>query len=108
MGVLMSGQQGGFLVGIAEGAESLVGLAVQFKLRAEQTGGRLSITDMTLDPHRLVPPQVHADEDEYTYVVAGTVGVRVGDEEFEAARRSCLIKPRGVWLTPSGIPQMSC
>ena len=41
-------------------------------------------------------PHVHADEDEYTYVAAGTVGVRVGDEEFEAAQGSYLIKPRGV------------
>ena len=77
----------GFLVGTGEGAEVLLGgLAVQFKLRAGQTAGRLSITEMTLDPHRLVPPHVHADEDEYTYVAAGTVGVRVGDEEFEATQ----------------------
>jgi hypothetical protein len=52
MEVLMSGQPGRFLVGIGEGAELLLGgLAGQFKLRAEQTGGLLSITDMTLDPH---------------------------------------------------------
>ena len=43
----------GFLVGTGEGAQVLIGgLAVQFKLRAAQTGGRLSITEMTLDPHR--------------------------------------------------------
>jgi hypothetical protein len=51
---------------------------------------------MRLDPHRLVPPHVHTGEDEYTYVAAGTVGVRVGDEEFEAAQGSYLVKPRGV------------
>jgi mannose-6-phosphate isomerase-like protein (cupin superfamily) len=51
-----------------------------------QTAERLSITEMTLDPHRLAPPHVHADEDEYTYVAAGTIGVRVADEEFEAAQ----------------------
>src|SRR5512142_31452 len=51
---------------------------------------------MRLDPHRLVPPHVHADEDEYTYVAAGTIGVRVGDEEFEAAEGSYLVKPRGL------------
>jgi quercetin dioxygenase-like cupin family protein len=75
---------------------SLGGLAAQVKLRGEQTGGQLSITGMTLDPHRLVPPHVHADEDEYSYVVAGTIGARVGDEEFEATRGCYLIKPRGV------------
>jgi quercetin dioxygenase-like cupin family protein len=88
---------GEFLVGTGEGAEVLLGgLAVQFKLRSGQTGGQLSITETTLDPHRLVPPHVHADEDEYAYVVAGTIGVRVGDEEFEAPQGSYLIKPRGV------------
>jgi hypothetical protein len=42
---------------------------------------------MTMDPYRLVPPHVHADEDEYTHVASGTVGVRAGDKEFEASRR---------------------
>ena len=41
---------------------------------------------MTLDPHRLAPPHVHADEDEYTDVAAGTISVRVADEECEAAQ----------------------
>ena len=79
-----------------EGAQVLPGgLAVQFKLRAGQTAGRLSITEMTLDPHRLAPPHVHADEDECTDVAAGTIGVRVADEECEAAQGCYLVKPRG-------------
>ncbi|MGE5287098.1 MAG: cupin domain-containing protein [Micromonosporaceae bacterium] len=49
-----------------------------------------------MDPHRLVPPHVHADEDEYAYVAAGTIGVRVGDEECEARQGSYLVRPRGV------------
>jgi quercetin dioxygenase-like cupin family protein len=78
---------GRFRVGTGEGAEVLLGgLAVHFKLRAEQTGGQLSITETTLDPHRLVPPHIHAGEDEYTYVAAGTIGVRVAGEEFQAAQ----------------------
>jgi quercetin dioxygenase-like cupin family protein len=88
---------GGLLVASGEGAQVLLGgLGVQFKLRAGQTAGQLSITEMTLDTHRLVPPHVHADEDEYTYVAAGTIGVRIGDDEFEAAQGSYLVKPRGV------------
>ena len=51
---------------------------------------------MTLDPHRPVPPHVHADEDEHTYVAAGTIGVRVGDEVFQTAHGCHLVKPRGV------------
>jgi len=41
----------GFLVVLARGAQVLPGgLAVQFKLRSGQAAGRLSITEMTLDP----------------------------------------------------------
>ena len=86
-----------FLVGVGEGAQvRLGGLALHFKLRAGHTSGQLSIAEMTLDPHRLVPPHVHADEDEYTCVVAGTVSVRVGDEEFEATQGCYVFKPRGL------------
>ena len=93
----ISGVSAGSVVSIGEGAKVLLGgLAVHFKLRAGQTGGQLSISEVTLDPHRLVPPHVHADEDEYAYVAAGTIGVRVGDEEFEAPQGSYLVKPRGV------------
>ncbi len=68
----ISGMSAGFLVGADEGAQVLLGgLSVQFKLRAGQTGGQLSVTETTLDPHRLVPPHVHADEDEYAYVARG-------------------------------------
>jgi quercetin dioxygenase-like cupin family protein len=99
---------GQFLVGVGEGAQVLLGgLAVQFKLRAGQTGGQLSITETTLDPHRLVPPHIHADEDEYSYVAAGTIGVRIGDEEFEAPQGSYLVKPRGVahaFWNPADVP----
>jgi len=88
---------GRFRVGTGEGAEVLLGgLAVHFKLRARQTGGQLSSTETTLDPHRLVPPHIHAGEDEYTYLAAGTIGVRVAGEEFQAAQGCYVIKPRGV------------
>ena len=84
----MSGQSTGHLADSGEGAELwLGGPAAQFKIRAEHAGGQLSFTDMTLSPYRLVPPHIHADEDEHTYVVSGTGGVRAGDEEFEAVRK---------------------
>ena len=77
----------GFLVGHRRGSTGTAWRPRRpVKLRAGQTAGRLSITEMTLDPHRLVPPHVHADEDEYTDVAAGTIGVRVADEECEAAQ----------------------
>jgi len=97
----------GFLVALARGAQVPPGgLAVQFKLRAGQAAGRLSITEMTLDPHRLVPPHVHADQDEYTYVAAGTIGVRVADGSSKRPR-DAICSNLVLSLTRSGIPPTS-
>jgi mannose-6-phosphate isomerase-like protein (cupin superfamily) len=35
-------------------------------------------------PRTLVPPHVHHDTDEYSYVVEGQFGARIGDEIFLA------------------------
>jgi hypothetical protein len=78
----------------------------QFKLRAGQAAGRLSTTKMTLDPHRLVPPHVHADQDEYTYVAAGTIGVRVADGSSNRPR-DAICSNLVLSLTRSGIPATS-
>lgn len=42
------------------------------------------------------PPHTHSREDEFSYVLEGTVGVKVGDQEFTAAPGSYIIKPRGI------------
>jgi uncharacterized cupin superfamily protein len=46
-----------------------------------------------------VLPHVHAREDEYSYVLEGTIGARVGDREVVAGPGSYLIKPRGLMHT---------
>jgi hypothetical protein len=51
----------------------------------------------------LVLPHVHLHEDEYSYVLEGTIGARVGDHEVVAGPGSYLIKPRGL-STHSGTP----
>ncbi len=46
----------------------------------------------------LVPPHTHTHthEDEFSYVLEGEVGARVGDQEVLAKPGSYIIKPRGV------------
>jgi len=61
---------------------------------------------MTLDPHRLMPPQVHADQDEYTFVAAGTIGVRVADGSSKQPR-DAICSNLVLSLTRSGIPATS-
>jgi len=75
---------------------SLGGLGVQFKISGEQAGGLLAIVEHPIEPGRLVPPHVHRNEDEYSYVLEGHVGVRIGDQVFEAGPGSYVIKPRNI------------
>ena len=75
---------------------SLGGLGVQFKLGGEQTGGLLAIVEHPIEPGRLVPPHVHRNEDEYSYVLEGRIGARIGDQIFEAGPGSYVIKPRNI------------
>ena len=74
----------------------LGGLGVDFKIPAEMTGGAFSIVEHPLDPGRLIPPHIHYNEDELSYVVSGEVGVRIGDRDYLAGPGSYVFKPRGI------------
>jgi len=52
-----------------------------------------------IEPGRLVLPHVHLRKDEYSYVLEGTIGARVGDHEVVAGPGSYLFKPRGLMHT---------
>lgn len=61
----------------------LGGLGVHFKIRGDQTGGAFAIVEHPMEPHVVVEPHVHSDEDELSYVVAGTIWARVGKREVK-------------------------
>ena len=85
------------LIGPREGQEvRFPGGGVVFKLFGEQTAGLVSIVEHPIEPGALAPPHVHTNEDEISYILEGTVGVRIGDEEFMAAPGAYVIKPRGI------------
>jgi mannose-6-phosphate isomerase-like protein (cupin superfamily) len=85
------------IVGPGDGAKiDLGGLGVHFKVWGESTGGLLSIVEHAMEPGRLVTPHVHRDEDELSYVLEGTFGVRIGDRIASAGAGSYVFKPRGV------------
>ena len=95
---------------VAPGQGDLVdlrGLGVQFKIDATQTGGRFSIVEHPIEPRRLVPPHVHRNEDEYSFVIEGTVGARIGDEFLQGGPGTYIIKPRNVphtFWNPTDLP----
>lgn len=85
------------LVGPGEGESvDLGGLGVHFKIRGRDTAGSIAIVEHPIEPRRLVPPHTHTKEDELSYILEGTVGVRIGDEIAEAVAGSYVFKPRAV------------
>src|SRR6266498_2380825 len=74
----------------------LGGIGVVYKLYGNQTGGTFSIVEHPIIPGTLVPPHVHFDEDELSFVTEGVIGARIGDEVIEATPGCYILKPRGV------------
>ncbi|HZC34654.1 MAG TPA: cupin domain-containing protein [Chthoniobacterales bacterium] len=84
----------------AEGRSvSLGGMEVVFKVSGAHTGGAFAVVEHPIEPGRLVLPHVHHREDEYSYVLEGTIGARVGDHEIIAGPGSYVMKPRGLMHT---------
>src|SRR5262249_38242433 len=77
----------------------LGGMGGVFKVSGADTGGAFAVVEHPIEVGRLVLPHVHAHEDEYSYVLEGTIGARVGDHEVVAGTGSYLIKPRGLMHT---------
>jgi mannose-6-phosphate isomerase-like protein (cupin superfamily) len=78
---------------------SLGGMGVVFKVSGADTGGAFVVVEHPIEPGRLVLPHVHRHEDEYSYVLEGTIGARVGDREIVAEQGGYVIKPRGLMHT---------
>lgn len=92
------------IIGPGEGRlVSLFEVAFRYRLESRHTDGTLAIMEVVIPPGILVKPHRHAKEDEYTIVLEGTVGVRLGDHETEASAGSYVVKPRhlphAIWNT---------
>jgi len=87
---------------VAPGGGTLIdlgGLGVHFKVRGEETGGSFAVVEHPIEPGVIVDPHLHRNEDELSYVLAGTIWARVGDQEIEAVTGSYVWKPRRVLHT---------
>lgn len=66
-------------------------------LPESETQGRLAVVEHTLAPRALgAPVHTHRNEDEYSIVLDGTVGVEIDGEAFRAGPGSVVVKPRGI------------
>lgn len=89
--------QAGVLRG-AEGRTLLTGpLGAVLLAGADATGGSVSFVVHPLAPRALGSPvHTHSKEDEWSFVLAGEVGVQVADQTLTAGPGDLIIKPRGI------------
>src|SRR5580704_16017222 len=66
------------------------------RVKQASFGWTRSAPELGTDPGRMVPPHVHAHEDEFSYILEGEIGARIGDEVLQATTGSYVFKPRGL------------
>ena len=74
----------------------LFAVRFDYKVTSADSCGALAALEVTIPPGTLVKPHNHTREDEFTVVLAGTVGARVGDQVVESGTGASLVKPRGI------------
>lgn len=78
-------------------AVELLALGVRFMIEGTATDGRFGLVEYILPPRALgAPVHTHHNEDEYSYVSEGSVGLQLGDEVIVAGPGELVFKPRGV------------
>lgn len=76
------------------------GLGVDWKIDGSDSGSRFSVVHHPIAPRALAAPlHYHHKEDEYSFVLEGTLGALLGDEVVTAGPGSWVFKPRGQWHT---------
>ncbi len=93
--------QGPRKIGPTEGrAVDLGSLGVRFMVWAEESGGHFSLVEHPIPPRTLAAPlHRHANEDEYSYVLEGRLGAKLGDDVVHADVGDLVFKPRNQWHT---------
>ncbi len=79
---------------VVHAGEGVAGFDAAVKASRTSTGGNLSV----IESHTKggTPWHVHTREDEYFYVLEGTIIVRCGDDVYTAGQGSFVSLPRGI------------
>ena len=76
------------------------GFGVEWKIDGADTERRFSIVHHPMAPRALAAPlHYHHNEDEYSYVLEGTLGALLGEDVVEAGPGTWVYKPREQWHT---------
>jgi mannose-6-phosphate isomerase-like protein (cupin superfamily) len=79
-----------------EGDSLTVITPLTFKVRPGQTHSRMEIHEQTIPPGVLIPPHRHEHQAQWTYVVSGRLGCRVGDEEYTLNPGDSIWRPQRI------------
>lgn len=93
--------QGPRIVGRGDGkAVDLGSLGVRFMVWGEESGGGFALVEHPIPPRTLCAPlHRHSAEDEYSFVLEGRMGARLGQDVVYAEAGDLVFKPRHQWHT---------
>ena len=90
---------------VSGGAGDVIG-TMTIKARSTQLGGDFSVMQAKIEPHQLLAPHTHENEDQLVFIIEGELEFEVGGEggtRFTARTGDYVIKPRkvshGFWNT---------
>ncbi len=76
------------------------GFGVVWKIDGIQCNDRFSVVHHPIAPRTLAAPlHRHHREDEFSFVLKGTLGALLGDDVVKAEKGDWVFKPRGEWHT---------
>jgi mannose-6-phosphate isomerase-like protein (cupin superfamily) len=87
------------VIGPEDGKQVQLGaIGARFMIDGDASGGGFSLVEHPMPPRSLgAPLHRHAHEDEYSYVLAGRIGVQLGDDVVYGTPGDLIVKPRGQW-----------
>jgi mannose-6-phosphate isomerase-like protein (cupin superfamily) len=92
---------GAKIIGPGEGRTGrLRGMGVRFLVSGNESGGGFALVEHPMPPRALAAPlHRHSREDEYSFVLEGRIGAKLGDEIVFGEPGDLIFKPRAQWHT---------
>jgi quercetin dioxygenase-like cupin family protein len=89
------------VVGPHDGMAGFLGsIGVRFMIDGMEAGQRFSLVEHPMSPRALAAPMHrHSREDEYSFVLEGSLGALLGDEVVIGKPGDLVFKPRNQWHT---------
>ncbi len=89
------------VLGPKDGRAGFLGsIGVRFMIDGAEAGDRFSLVEHPMSAHALAAPMHrHAREDEYSYVLEGSIGALLGESVVIGKPGDLIFKPRNQWHT---------